>query len=283
MFQGIYAKFTELVIKRPAIVAIVAGIVTVLLVSGYIKRKEAEAVFINTPSSVVTSNTSFKRGEMITSDMIGLSSIPFRFLEPARIASVEAAIGRIAAINMPSGTQLTQANTEAPQERQALSSVIPTGMRAITLGLDEAAGLDGLVRPNDTVDVIATFDLGAESSIKRTTMRIASGSLVVAVGRQVAGISMRADADKKESTLFGSGNSQLSTKSNTIITVAVTPVDAQRIVFARESGSISLALRSIEDDLDIEPETPPATTIGTITGGHDELILKKGFREYRGR
>ena len=125
-----------------------------------------------------------------------------------------------------------------PAEK-GLSADIKKQMRAVSINCSGAASVSSMVRPNDHVDVIGTFDLSdpgvsAPSKAKSlVTCTILQNVLVLATGSQTA--KMRA-----KQAGFGNGYST--------VTLLVTPREAEMLVFTEQMrGSLVLTLRNRSD------------------------------------
>lgn len=258
MFKKISAYLSETALRRPLIISGVAAVAAIFLITGYIKAREGEILKDSSPVHVVVAGGDINSGEMIDESSIREMIAPRKFIEPAAILSIKKAEGRVAAIKIDAGTQITENNTLEAGTAGALSGSLPAGRRAVALVLDEAAGLLNLLRAGDAVDVLATFDIGNSSQTRRMTMVVVPHARIIAVGKN------RSDAKM------------------TAITLAVSREDASKITFVRESGAIGLALCSASEG-ENDYEAAPITT-STITGGREDLIVPRAdFREYRGK
>jgi pilus assembly protein CpaB len=110
---------------------------------------------------------------------------------------------------------------------------IPPGMRAMSVKVDEVIGVAGFVVPGTRVDLVVTLrGTGqTEESMSRT---VASNVLVLTAGTKF---------DQEQAK---DGKAQPST----VVTLAVSPSDAERVALASSEGKISLALRN---PLDVTP------------------------------
>ena len=127
-----------------------------------------------------------------------------------------------------------------------LSADIKRQMRAISVNCAGAASVSGMVKPNDHVDVIGSFDLsdptkGSASKAKSiVTSTILQNVLVLAVGKQTA--KMRA----QEAGAAGYAT----------VTLEVTPREAEMLAFAEQmKGRLVLTLRN-RNDVHYEKELP---------------------------
>lgn len=284
MLHKKFALLGELLSKKPVLAACISGIAAMLLVSGYIKNREATLLQVTKARQVSIAARDVAAGEFLSADAVETADVPTRFIEPGAFSKLADVTGRVAVIPLRKGTQFTPSNARLAGDVQALASIIPSGKRAVALSFDDAAGLAGLIKPNDTVDVLATFDLGFESSVRRTTLSVVENAAVLAVNTEIADAAPRQSSKDSKGGIFGNtqAGKQDLTRNQTVITLAVTPAEAQSLAFARDSGILSLSMRPFGDAVD---NTRPApTTIASITGGHEELVsVKRSFREYRGK
>ena len=126
---------------------------------------------------------------------------------------------------------------------QGLSADVKKSMRAISVNCSGAAAVSGMVRPNDHVDVIGTFDFDGSSSTARkfVTCTILQNVLVLATGERTA---------KTRAAQVG-----LSRGFSTV-TLEVTAREAEMLAFAEQlKGRIVLTLRN-RNDTSYEKELP---------------------------
>ncbi|MCC7008015.1 MAG: Flp pilus assembly protein CpaB [Acidobacteria bacterium] len=137
--------------------------------------------------------------------------------------------------------------TLAPREAGAgLPPTIPTGMRAISVKVNEVIGVAGFVVPGTRVDVLVV--LGQVQ---------ASGSLARVV---VSNVQVLAAGTKYDQDVVKDGEAIPSS----VVTLMVTPEDAERIALASTEGQILLTLRN---PLDNAPTSSPGVrTTNLITG-----------------
>jgi pilus assembly protein CpaB len=131
---------------------------------------------------------------------------------------------------------------------------IPTGMRAMSVKVDEVIGVAGFVVPGTRVDLVVTLRTQNEEPMSRT---VVSNVLVLTAGTML---------DQQQAR---DGKPQPST----VVTLAVLPSDVERIALASSEGKISLALRN---PLDVAPtETAGIQVTGLMRGTAPEPVLEK--------
>jgi pilus assembly protein CpaB len=127
-----------------------------------------------------------------------------------------------------------------------LPTVIPSGLRALSVRVNEVIGVAGYVLPGTRVDVLAT---ASPNDNRGDTM-----SKVVLTNVQVlaAGTKFEQSDDKSQP------------QPVSVVTLLVTPEESERLTLASTEGKIQLALRNPLDSS--SPATPgvrPATLLGT--------------------
>lgn len=277
-----FARLGEIFSRRPLAIAVISGLLAVIFGAAYLKGREADVLKIAEPVDVVVARKNIEQGEMINMGLIEIVKVPRRFVQPGAFSGVNDAAGRVAFVPIPSGAHVTDAVARRVGDIGGLSALIPTGFRAYVLDVSLSGAAAKFIRPGDFVDVLASFDLGSDSQSRRTTMTVVENARVLAVGERIADAVLDARRPEKSKGLFGSPTSGNFSDARVSIAVAVLPMDAQTLAFVSASGTVSVALRPFGDDGGGSGTGP--TTIGTITGGHEELMpSRKFYREYKGR
>jgi pilus assembly protein CpaB len=125
-----------------------------------------------------------------------------------------------------------------------LPPVIPEGMRAVSVRVNEVIGVAGYVLPGTRVDVVATASPNQERA-DMTSKLILSNVQVL-----TAGTRMEQDQEKGKPVQV------------TVVTLLVNPEQSERLALASTEGKIQLALRN---PLDLTaPETPGVKTAALV-------------------
>lgn len=124
-----------------------------------------------------------------------------------------------------------------------LPPVIPEGMRAVSVRVNEVIGVAGYVLPGTRVDVLATAS-PTDAHQDTTSKVILSNVQVLTAGTRME------DQEKGKPVQV------------TVVTLLVTPEQSERLALASTEGKIQLALRN---PLDLgAPETPGIRTAGLM-------------------
>jgi pilus assembly protein CpaB len=105
-----------------------------------------------------------------------------------------------------------------------LPSLIPPGMRAVSVRVNEIVSVAGFVTPGTRVDVLLTGTPGAGGEQQTTTV--------------LQNVAVLASGHTLERTATGEA------QNTAVITLLVSPDDAQRLTLASNEGHIQLALRN---------------------------------------
>ena len=125
-----------------------------------------------------------------------------------------------------------------------LPPVIPEGMRAVSVRVNEVVGVAGYVLPGNRVDVVATAS-PTDSRSDTTSKVVLSNVQVLTAGTRME----QSDAENKPMQV-------------TVVTLLVNPEQAERLALASTEGKIQLALRNPLDTS--APETPGIRTAGLM-------------------
>ena len=130
---------------------------------------------------------------------------------------------------------------------EGLPSAIDIGKRAISVPINDASGVSGLILPRAHVDVLFTRPGSTNEAVTAT---ILEDVVVLAIGRNT-------DAASLASTNTTAQNANRTQAQSA--TLLVTPEQAQKIELAKNQGKISLALRNPLDQT-VEADTKPTTS-----------------------
>jgi pilus assembly protein CpaB len=119
-----------------------------------------------------------------------------------------------------------------------MAAILPTGMRAISTEISPETGAGGFILPNDRVDVILSK---REKNPDRTGSTDAVNSEIILTNVRVLAIDQAPKEKDGQNAVVGK-----------TVTLELRPVQAETLARARQSGTLSLALRSIADVNSVE-------------------------------
>jgi pilus assembly protein CpaB len=151
---------------------------------------------------------------------------------PGMFMRVEDCVGRALIQSVVTNEPILEANLAPKEAGAGLSATIPEGMRALSIAVNDVIGVAGFVLPGTTVDVLATASVTGSENITRT---ILENIRVLAAGQKIT-----QDKEGKPQTV-------------SVVTLLVTPEDADKLTMASTQGRIQLALRNTIDTKKVNP------------------------------
>ena len=240
--------------KIVLIASLVAGLVAAVLTRFYIAAKDAEVRDLKDSINrrygtmeVLCYAKEIPSGTVLQKSDLGVKSVPAIGMrgQALTVESVTDIVGKKVLLGHRRGDVDFWADIEGGNPAASgLSSDIKRQMRAISINCAGAASVSGMVKPNDHVDVIGTFDLTdpAKASSKAksiVTSTILQNVLVLAIGKQTA-----------------KTRAQDSAAGYATVTLEVTPREAEMLAFTEQmKGRLVLTLRN-RNDTHFEKELP---------------------------
>jgi len=225
------------------VLALVMGAVATFFAINYLnsatRRLEADAE----PVEVLVAAEDIPRGmsaeELIEKKLIVTEEIPRMYVSSGAVSSVGSIEGQVVSSPLSKGEQVTL--TRFQYSAQAgLSYGVPEGFVAVAIPSDAVKGVAGLLKPNDTVMVAATFKPGPNGEEALTKVLLPKAR-VLAVGTSV-GAEAQDEEIKTTGVLGGNSSSNDEEKIASTVTLALTPADLEKLIYAEEQGSVWLAL-----------------------------------------
>ena len=227
--------------------AALCGLAAAWLSLDYI-RSQVRPVLAATPSStrkVAVAARSLPLGTVIRAEDVRLMSWPDGELPEGYFSSADEIAGRGLMSSMAMNEPFLRPRLADKGTGGGLPIVIREGMRAVSVRVDEVIAVAGFVVPGTRVDVLVTIaPSGAgQSKVSRVVLQNVE---VVAAGQSVT-----RDAEGKPMTV-------------TVITLLVTPPQAEVLTLAATEGRIQLALRGM---LDVDRVATPGIRVASLVNG----------------
>ena len=189
---------------------------------------------------VLAAKKDLPAGTLLQKKDLAAKSIPGRDVSKNTITveDQERVFNRKLKYSMDAGETLMWSYVDVPNRPgSGLAPVINPGMRAISVAIGGAAGVSGLLQPNDRVDVLGSFSFPSRKDPSKTewvTLTVLQDVTLLATG-QTLGKSEAGDHGR-----MGAGYST--------VTVEVTPREAELLVFVENMhGHLTLSLRNPDD------------------------------------
>lgn len=209
--------------RRLALIAAVGvGLLAVIAVRRYLNEERQRQQQGLELMDVVVAARDIPAGTRLERPMLENKAIPLAYVhaKAVRIGEANTLLGQVVQYAVKAGEPLLWPVVGVPHGR-GLSAMVSKGERAVTLAVDEVAGVAGMIQSNDHVDVLGTFN--------HSTVLLLQNVLVLAAGGSTA------DPSRAE----GGGYSS--------ITVSVPPEAAALLVYGQAQGRLTFLLRNTVD------------------------------------
>src|SRR5882757_10075500 len=144
---------------------------------------------------------------------------------------------------LDTGSAVTSKDILRPRERGFLASVLAPDSRAISINVDAASGVSGLIWPGDYVDVVLTQETTTAGEKKNPDQQ--HGTLSETVVHNV-----RIVAVDQEIVQGGSASNATAGKVAHTVSLQLAPEQVKKVIVAAQLGKLSLAVRSAVDRQD---------------------------------
>jgi pilus assembly protein CpaB len=227
-------------------VAVITAGVAAYGVSSAIQRMPVREVEIGTVPVVVAAKP-IPVGARLTKEDLRVIAWPARNPVPGAFSTVEPVVNRGVIDTLSENEPVTSYKVAGPEAGAGLPPVIPAGMRAVSVRVNDVVGVAGFVMPGTRVDVIVSVnnDSGSRGQGDAMARTVVSNVLVLTAGTRFDRQDPKNDRPQPTS----------------VVTLAVLPEDGERIALASQQGSISLALRN---PLDIDPTKTPGIKLAAL-------------------
>ena len=211
--------------------ALIFGVLAAVSVSKYLSSAQA---YQSTLNKIAVAKVAIPLGSKIIPEQIMVVQFPKESTPDGAFDSPEKLAGRVAVMNIAAREPITEARLAPEGTSAGLAAVIPEGYRAMTVKVDDAAGISGFIMPGTLVDVVVTIDPREGSGMQDPISKIVLQNIrVLANGQNI-------DKPKDER------------EANTVkaVTLQVTPEQAEKLALASSEGKLQLVMRNQIDQGD---------------------------------
>lgn len=206
------------------VVAVVLAVVVTVAFARYIAaRQESSPVlhrYVAAKSNIAAGQT-LKKSDLMLIKWDSKSPLSGAF------TTVHSVAGRVAIYPISAGEPVLPVSLSSPGSGMGLAGKIPPGMRAIAIKTDDVSGVDGFLFPGCHVDILVTYH--SPNGPGWVTNTVLQDVTVLAAGHETE------------------PNPSGKPKTASVVTVLVSPKNAQRIALATAEGKIHFVLRNGSD------------------------------------
>jgi pilus assembly protein CpaB len=207
--------------------AIVLGIIAVFIANSYINRAQTQA-FAGGTTKVAVAAAPMSYGTDITPDKVRFVDYPNTSIPPGAFTDSVKLLPpgkkRVALMPISVNEPILTSKISAEGQGASIAALLPEGMRAASVRINDVSGVAGFIQPNDSVDVLITRQLPNGDRDMQVTDVLLQNVRVIAMDQQAK-------------------NADGTPKIAKTATLEVAPLDAQKLALAQQVGDLSLVLR----------------------------------------
>jgi pilus assembly protein CpaB len=194
---------------------------------------------------VVVARADLEPGQLLGASDLALAELPEASVSKSMFRDSKPLVGRAVVAPVVKGQAMFEGLLAPAGSEGGLSALVPDGMRAVSVEVNESSAVAGLLAPGCRVDVIATLRPDDREQISRT---IVKNVKVQAVNRRMANTGTM--TDEKGPAMR-------------TVTLIVSPKDAEAIELASNMGRLRLVLRGSKDS---SPTSSAGVTFAELMG-----------------
>jgi len=225
--------------------ALIFGVLAAVSVSKYLSSAQAYSKNLN---KIAVAKVAIPIGSKIIPEQIMVVQFPKESTPDGAFEAPEKLAGRVAVINIAAREPITESRLAPEGTAAGLSAIIPEGYRAMTVKVDDAAGISGFIQPGTLVDVVVVIDPREGSGMQDPISKIVLQNIKVLANGQ----NIDKPKDEREAN------------SVKAVTLQVTPEQAEKLALASSEGKLQLVMRSQIDQGD--EQTPGVNKRGLLSG-----------------
>ncbi len=214
------------------LLAIVIGALVSALVYRQLRalRSEIESTHQAAPATVdvVVASDTIPVGSRIGEQQVKVAAWPEKIVPDGAITDPKTVVNSVARVTIEKNQPLSQSQLLG-QGAEVLPLMIPDGMRAMSVRVDDVTGVSGFITPNSRVDVLVAGAADAEGNQGQRSKLILQGIRVLAIGKSIT-------------------QTQEKPVEVPTVTLLVSPADAEKLTLATRYEPVRLALRNYSDD-----------------------------------
>jgi len=174
---------------------------------------------------VVVATNNIPTGARIQDKDVRVVHLPVEAIPPGGYRHTARVVGRGVIQAISAGDFVLTTKLAAENGGSGLPSMIPPGMRAVSVRVNDFSSVSGFVQPGSRVDVLMTGSATGSGEAQTITV--------------LRNVAVLANGQKLDRSILSSES-----QNSPVITLAVSPDDAAKLALAMNQGHIQLALRN---------------------------------------
>lgn len=237
------------------LVAILVFLIIYFILSTAFSSKKEEQAAPAAMVPVIEASRDIEPQTVITEDMIKAVDVSSNLVPSGTLTDKNAVVGKKAGTTILSGDVITA--RKLSQKAGGFVGLIPEGMRAVSFSVNDVTGVSGFAKPGDKVDILLVT---SREGVDRITSKILlKDVLILAVNKSSSQPQPQPQPQNTDKNGKGvpDGSAPRQTSSSTasigtpsVVTVALTPYDAAKLIASTQIGQLQMLLRPTNDEGD---------------------------------
>src|SRR5580700_4371139 len=223
------------------------------------KNLQGKGPTVEAGADVIAAADDIQVGARVEDHNVRIAKFPASGLPAGAYSKKSQVLGRGVIIPIAKGEFILPTKLAPENAGAGLPALIPPGMRAVSVRVNEVVSVAGFVGPGTRVDVLLTGTPNGSSEPQTTT--VLQNVAVIASGQRLE----RNAAGEPTNT--------------PVITLLTSPEDAERVTLAQSEGKIQLSLRNPLDTH--QDSVDPANAKGLYKGGTPAAAPRVTIRPVR--
>lgn len=218
-------------------------------------QQEAQKSKASQADAIVVAVGELPIGTKLDQTHVKVSTMPKSSIPAGSFADPKALAGRVLVRHLSPGDIITEQKLmpkEGSQMAGVMTYIVPQGHRAITVAVNEVAGVAGFVAPNNRVDIVLTTPIPNNTKGENISKIVLQNVTVLATGQIT---------EQKEGKPVVVPT----------VTLDLMPEDSEKLILAASKGSLQLLLRNIVDTAPVEAK---GATISKVLGGVEAPVVR---------
>ena len=222
--------------KNKALVLVLAGAVVFgLLAAMSVSKYTSSSAQVGDLTNMVVARVEVPLGTQLNQDQLTVVQVPKSAAPEQSFTKAEDLIGRVAVNAIGPKEPITEFRLAPKGSLAGLAALVPEGYRAITVRVDDEAGVAGLLAPGMLVDLISVVTPPDGAQMGPISKIVLQNVKVLATGQNMALPKEQVEA----------------TRVNTV-TLLVTPQEAEKVMLASYDARLRMIVRNYIDNKTID-------------------------------
>jgi pilus assembly protein CpaB len=241
-------------------VAVIIALITSVLIYNFLQRKARVKEVALETLPIAVAKVDLNWGTVISKEVIEMKPFLKKTLPGGYFSDLSFLTGRVLISPVKANEPIFESKL-APTtiKTGGVAAVVSPKKRAVAVKVDKVIGVAGFIYPGNRVDVLVT--IATQKTSEPITKIVLENILVLAAGPEI-----QAKGKEEKATPVD------------VITLEVTPEEAEKLALAATEGKLQLALRNFIDTEDVHTRgiTIPALLAGYSAPKETKPVTRKG-------